>query len=135
MYIEPSSKIYHYIYLLKEREFIKTNENIFKIGKTHQEGLSRFSSYPNGSQLLLHIICKNCDAIEKNIILSFKKKYIQRLEIGHEYFQGNYQDMLKDILEEVTNYENNNNNDGIKKKELTCNFDMFKYNDDAIKLK
>jgi len=28
-----------YIYLLQTREFIKTNENIYKIGKTKQENL------------------------------------------------------------------------------------------------
>lgn len=31
-----------YIYLLQEREFIKTNENIYKIGKTKQENCKRF---------------------------------------------------------------------------------------------
>ena len=29
----------NYIYLLQEREFLKTNENIYKIGKTMQENL------------------------------------------------------------------------------------------------
>ena len=42
-----------FIYLIKEREFIKTKEPIYKIGKTKQENLQRIKSYPNGSILLL----------------------------------------------------------------------------------
>ena len=42
-----------FIYLIKEREFIKTKEKIYKIGKTKQENLQRIKSYPNGSILLL----------------------------------------------------------------------------------
>jgi hypothetical protein len=45
-----------YIYLIKEREFIKTKEPIYKIGKTKQEKLQRIKSYPNGSILLLQMI-------------------------------------------------------------------------------
>ena len=45
-----------FIYLIKEREFIKTKEHIYKIGKTKQENLQRIKSYPNGSILLLYII-------------------------------------------------------------------------------
>jgi hypothetical protein len=55
-----------FIYLLQEREFIKTREPIYKIGKTKQEKLKRIKSYPNGSELLFYIICNNCDEIEKN---------------------------------------------------------------------
>jgi hypothetical protein len=38
-----------FIYLIKEREFIKTKEPIYKIGKTKQKNLQRIKSYPNGS--------------------------------------------------------------------------------------
>ena len=61
-----------YIYLLQEREFIKTNENIFKIGKTKQANNKRFSNYPNGSILLFQMICNNCDILEKQIIRTLK---------------------------------------------------------------
>jgi len=33
-----------YIYLLQEREFIKTKENIYKLGKTKQENLKRIKT-------------------------------------------------------------------------------------------
>ena len=47
----------NYIYLLKEREFVKTEENIYKVGRTERENLTRFNQYPNGSVLLLQMIC------------------------------------------------------------------------------
>ena len=56
-----------YIYLLREREFIKTKENIFKIGKTKQLNNIRFSQYPKDSNLLLQISCNNCDILEKKL--------------------------------------------------------------------
>ena len=42
-----------YIYLLQEREFIKTLENIYKIGKSKQENLKRIQNYPNGTELII----------------------------------------------------------------------------------
>lgn len=62
-----------FIYLLQEREFIKTKEHIYKIGKTKQEKLKRIKSYPNGSELLLYTVCNNCDEIEKTIMLFLKR--------------------------------------------------------------
>ena len=54
-----------YIYLLQEREFITTNQNVYKLGKTKQDNLQRFKQYPKGSKLLLQHICNNCDMLEK----------------------------------------------------------------------
>jgi len=42
-----------YIYLLQEREFIKTKENIYKLGKSKQENLKRIQNYPNGTILII----------------------------------------------------------------------------------
>jgi hypothetical protein len=90
-----------YIYLLQEREFVKTNENIFKIGKTKQENNKRFLQYPKGSILLLQSSCIDCDALEKKIIKLFKEKYFHRKDIGNEYFEGFHLLMLIDINENI----------------------------------
>ncbi len=97
-----------YIYLLLEREFIKTNELIYKIGKTKQKNTDRFKSYPKGSVLLNLSICDNCDAIEKELEKIFKIKYKQRKDIGTEYFEGNYKDMIDTINRYLKNYSTNN---------------------------
>ncbi len=86
-----------YIYLLQEREFIKTKENVYKVGMTEKENHKRFNQYPKGSILLFQIICKNCKNMEKNIIKQFKEKFKQRKDFGNEYFEGEYKNMI-DII-------------------------------------
>jgi len=87
----------NYIYLLQEREFLKTNETIYKIGKTTQMNYDRFKQYPNGSVLLYQTICDNCHTLEKELLSIFKNKFKHRKDIGNEYFEGNYKDMI-DII-------------------------------------
>lgn len=89
----------NYIYLLQEREFIKTKEPIYKIGKTRQKHNDRLKQYPKGSKLLLQISVDDCDKFERDIIKLFREKYKWRKDIGHEYFEGNYNEMIKDIKE------------------------------------
>lgn len=92
-----------YIYLLQEREFINTKQNIYKLGKTKQENLQRFKQYPKGSKLLLQQVCNDCDMLEHKLIRDFKNKYIHRKDIGNEYFEGDHIEMSKDIHNKITN--------------------------------
>lgn len=87
-----------YIYLLQEREFIKSNEPIFKVGKTKQENLKRIQNYPNGTKLICQFSCENCDILERKIIENFKNKYELQKDIGNEYFKGDSTEMMKDIF-------------------------------------
>ena len=96
----------NYIYLLQEREFIKTNENIYKVGMTTKENYERFNQYPKGSRLLFQTICNDCKEMEKNIIAKFKKTFKQKKEIGNEYFEGDYKDMINIIYSTIKNEEN-----------------------------
>lgn len=100
----------NYIYLLQEREFIKTHESIYKVGMTTKENHTRFNQYPKGSILLLQIICDNCKKCEKNIIKLFKETFTHRKEIGNEYFDGDYKKMIEIIYNIIKN-ENNENID------------------------
>lgn len=93
-----------YIYLLQEREFIKTNEPIYKIGKSKQENLKRICNYPNGTRLIFQVICTGCDNIEKQLINIFKDKYEIQRDIGNEYFKGDYTLMIYDIYHHI--YQN-----------------------------
>jgi len=90
-----------YIYLLQEREFVVTQQDIFKIGKSRQNNLGRISQYPNGTQLVMQIRCKNCDVTERKLIALFTKNFKRRRDIGLEYFEGNYHDMVRYIFEEI----------------------------------
>ena len=84
----------NYVYLLQEREFIKTNEKIYKIGMTTKPNHTRFNQYPKGSTLLFQIICNDCCSLEKQILSNFKSKFILRKDIGNEYFEGNFTEMI-----------------------------------------
>jgi len=81
-----------YIYLLK------TNINIYKVGKTKQENLFNF---PDDSNVLLCILCKDCDNKQKRILKEFRKKFIHKKFIDLEYFEGDPNNMINIILEEI----------------------------------
>lgn len=87
----------NYIYLLQEREFIKTNEKVFKVGRTSKLNHTRFNQYPKGSVLLFQTICKNSKKMETIILKKFRKKFNPRKDIGNEYFEGDYNVMI-DII-------------------------------------
>ena len=87
-----------YIYLLQEREFVNSKQNVYKIGMTCQENHKRFNQYKKGSILLFQIICTDCRLLEKNIIKIFKEKFKQRKEdAGSESFEGDFKHMI-DII-------------------------------------
>jgi len=93
-----------YIYLLQEREFIKTDELIYKLGKSKQSNLKRFKQYPKESNLLLQTSCEDCDKIEKELIRTFKLNFKHRNDIGHEYFEGDYKKM-KNIINKMVSFD------------------------------
>mgnify|MGYP003347242603 CR=1 FL=1 len=91
--------VYNYIYILKEREFVKTNEQIYKIGKTHQKPFLRFKKYPKGSKLEMFISVDDADAKEKLALNVFTENFVKRKEIGQEYFSGDLNDMKKILFD------------------------------------
>ena len=132
--MSKEEEIIQYIYLLKEREFIKTGEPIYKAGKSKQLNLGRFSQYPKGSTLYFQLIVPDCDKLERIILHKFKGKYIQRPDIGIEYFQGDVLKMIDDIYWECFEYRKRMENPTPPPKVLYVNFDKFIYNpDDTIK--
>ena len=98
-------KMVQYVYLLQEREFIKTNEKIYKIGKTKQQNHNRFTKYPKDSLLLFQMSCDNCTLIENTILSIFKNNFIQRSDIGNEYFEGDSKNMIEIISYVVNNQD------------------------------
>jgi hypothetical protein len=91
-----------YIYLLREREFIRLNENCYKIGRTSQDPVKRFEGYPKGSEIILYVAVDNCLTAEKQLLIIFKNKFQQKKNYGTEYFSGDKNLMIKAILEVAT---------------------------------
>ncbi len=99
-----------FIYLIQENFFINTN--IYKIGRTNDIEL-RLKNYPKNSNLIFVINVNEQNEIETILIRIFKKIFIYKNEYGKEYFEGNKDDMIKEILKYLEfrklyeNYEEN----------------------------
>ncbi len=112
----------NYIYLLQLREFVKTKENVYKVGRTTQENHKRFAQYPKGSVLLFQMICNDCVCVEKDVLEKFRQNFKQRKDFGNEYFEGDYRNMIdviylviKDEGKKCVNEVETKVNDEVKK--------------------
>ena len=88
------------IYLLREREFARLNENVYKIGKSVNVK-NRTNAYPKGSDIELAISCKDSLKCERQLLEIFKKTFVQRTEYGREYFEGDKHKMIAIITKEL----------------------------------
>lgn len=88
------------VYLIIEREFVKSSENIFKLGKTRTM-VHRAKKYPNGSNILVVLPCADCDATEKKLLDVFRNTFHPRKDIGSEYFEGDPMSIIKTFMDTV----------------------------------
>jgi hypothetical protein len=89
-----------YVYLLIEREFIKTQESVYKIGQTAQNPpWRRFDQYPKNSRLIFLINVENSINVERTIKkqMMMTSEIKHRTDIGQEYFEGDI-DVIKKIF-------------------------------------
>lgn len=91
------------IYLLKEREFIRMNEDVYKIGRS-KNIKQRISSYPKDSKVKLTLYCNNSIKLESLLIKIFKEKFTHMRQYGNEYFEGNLDDMIRVIKDNINSY-------------------------------
>jgi hypothetical protein len=91
-----------FCYVIHLREFIKSGENVYKIGRTQQKKFSRFNGYPKDSNVCVVKRVNNCFACEDAIKESFNKMFKQRKDIGREYYEGKYDEIVKEF-EKIAN--------------------------------
>ena len=89
------------LYLLRTREFINNNQNIYKFGRSYNL-TKRITQYPNKSIVYLLIECDDSIKHESKIIEFFRNKYKSERDVGNEYFSGN----LTEIIDDIINYVN-----------------------------
>jgi hypothetical protein len=85
-----------HIYLIQEREFMNANQNVYKIGRTKDIN-QRVKGYPKDSRLCYTRWTPNIEQYEKEIIDLFKMNFINKKEIGSEYFEGDENIMINQI--------------------------------------
>jgi hypothetical protein len=93
-----------YIYLIREREFINKNEQVYKVGRTTQERgliIKRFKAYKKGSEIIFLKSVENTqvNTIENVVKKIFNEKFKKHND-GTEYFIGSPDEMCKIIFNE-----------------------------------
>lgn len=61
-----------YLYIIKEREFIKLNENIYKIGRT-KDIIKRYKQYPKNSIIIYSVMLKKYHELEKKWLMNLNQ--------------------------------------------------------------
>jgi hypothetical protein len=87
-----------YIYIIKEREFIRLNEDVYKVGITKEPN---FTNYPKGSEISFYSIIDEGKMPE--IITTFKTLFEHTEEYGEEYFKGDVNVMIKTVISMIYN--------------------------------
>lgn len=90
------------IYIVQPKEY--AHENIFKIGKS-TTSVRRMNAYKKNSEVMLMRYVANIDNMENLIKNIFKFKFIQRRDIGYEYFEGNIRDMINVAQNTIDEYD------------------------------
>ena len=106
-YINQIKKIQEYVYIIRECYFVRLNENIYKIGRTAKANPEdRFQKYRKGTEIVGFFGVKDSIECENKMIKCFSNHTnIKKMsEYGKEYFQGNKNELLNEILQIVTNY-------------------------------
>ena len=71
---------FEFIYIIQNREFIKSKEPIYKLGRTFKPK-QILSSYPKGSRIYLILPCLDSIKEDKMVIDLFNDKFIKRKNI------------------------------------------------------
>lgn len=94
----------HYIYLVKPRDNVAHNENVYKIGKTILREITttftRVNKYGRGTELILIAKCIDAHVLERDILDVFNNNF-NRHTFGDEYFIGDCDDMVSIIFDMV----------------------------------
>jgi hypothetical protein len=87
-----------YVYIIQEREFVKEERPLYKIGRTTQKPYQRYAGYPKGSIEFMCMSVYNSKIAEGLIKKVFSVKFKQDRNIGIEYFEGDVEEMKKEFI-------------------------------------
>lgn len=96
----PNVSALTHIYLIREREFIRMNESIFKLGRSSNIK-NRCGSYPKNSEIVIILQVGDSVQVEKELLKQFKQLFSQRRDIGEEYFAGDKAHMILTMCNHV----------------------------------
>ena len=89
--------------MVKEREFVKTEERVYKIGKSTNIK-SRMPAYPKNSVIYGIVYCSlDVHLAEKDLINRFDIRFKNRPDIGREYYEISKNDTVPCVIAEFVN--------------------------------
>jgi hypothetical protein len=94
-----------YIYLFQTKEFVVTNQPIYKFGKTTKLNHGALEEHPVGTRVIFQIICDDCHVLEKKINSLFTVNYVPKKRNERGYFRGNHNGMFEDMFMFYEYYE------------------------------
>ena len=86
-----------HLYIVKIREFVKSGEDVYKVGRTF-DIIKRFNSYPKGSKLLFIIPSDDPLKHENKLLEKLRNECKNRTDIGKEYFQIEISNLIKIMM-------------------------------------
>ena len=88
-----------YVYMVRTREFVRLRENVYKIGRTRTENFhKRFLQYPKGSEIICFSTVLDSMKTERDLKKIFTQKFVQRLDYGLKYFEGDEAAMIHEFF-------------------------------------
>ena len=120
-----------YVYLVRKGKHVRKNYQIYKIGMTTKGQTERIKKYGKGTETHLCINVLDSRVVERHIKIRFKSKFKPRPDKGSEYFEGNIEDMKKEFLDVVNEYNKIIGNNKIieKNKIIVKNNKIIKNNE------
>ena len=109
--------MHQYLYIIKEREFVKKRESIYKVGKITQKHKGQMVNYPPKSRIILMISVDDSTTVEKELLAKCRDTFGKPVR-GNEIFDAN-EDRLVDIVMEVAK-RNRNTKNNVVYDEHTC---------------
>ena len=106
------------LYLLREREFVRMNEETYKVGRTTNFA-NRMGQYPKGSEIIFVVRTPNHTEKEKELLQIFREKFRQIKDYGSEYFNGDVSEMQRVIYQHLD--KNNENIDDLPTENINVN--------------
>lgn len=94
------------VYLIHTRELRVLQKNIYKFGRSCDVD-KEIKKYPKNSEIIFIMNCDNSILCDSELIKIFKNKFIQKLDYGTKYFEGDKYLMIKEICNFIINNRNN----------------------------
>lgn len=92
-----------YLYILQPREFLRSGESVYKIGRSINVE-KRSKSYPKGSLLLFCMYVSEQKRAESELIRQLCETCEQCLQFWREYFKGEFEHVLEVMLSICRSY-------------------------------